>query len=158
MDITNKIKKELNDYFKVLEYIDHTCNVETNSLDINVKIFDEKCTCPKCKEISQSKYSKTIRKVVDMPIDNYFTTYIIHTHYYVCRNKDCCNNNYFTNTYHFVESKESKSKRLIDYIVKTYKENSVRKAADILDKNGIKMKKTSLQKLKDRLEKGIHQI
>ncbi|MFI3308060.1 MAG: hypothetical protein R3Y21_05785 [Mycoplasmatota bacterium] len=151
MDITNKIKKELKNYFEVLEYTTHEIDEEKNTLNIYVTTTEE-CLCPHCGKISKSKNTKYLKKVVDLPIDKYNTTFIISTFIFECLNKECSHRNqYFKHDYKFIDKKEFKSKRLIEYMLMAYKNS--KNTSDVerkLTSEGIKVSNSILKKMSER--------
>ena len=82
---------------------------------INCEMNTEESVCPYCGEISNKVHSKYVRKLSDLPIQNYEVKLHLLTRKFFCLNHNCSHKT-FGEKYNFVENKSVKTKRLINYI------------------------------------------
>ena len=75
----------------------------------------DKCKCKYCGEESDKVHSTYIRKVQDLPIQDYPVKLVIKCNKYFCKNKDC-HHKTFSENLDFIDNHAVRTKRVNDLI------------------------------------------
>ena len=122
-----KIIKKLDKNLKVIDY-----KYEGNTLIINVERTNKVATCPHCEKKSSSIHSKYVRKIKDLPIQEYKVILNITTKIFFCKNKKCSTNT-FSEQFNFIENHSRMTKRLNERIIEISKGMSARASMPIVN-------------------------
>ena len=122
-----KIIKKLDKNLKVLDY-----KYEGDTLIINIERTNKIATCPHCGKKSSSIHSKYVRKIKDLPIQEYKVILNITTKIFFCKNKKCSTNT-FSEQFNFIENHSRMTKRLNDRIIEISKGMSARASMPIVN-------------------------
>lgn len=129
---------------KNLDYVSHEIVEDTMYIKVasNRKIF----TCPHCNTESKRIHSHYIKTFQDLPIQDKKVIIILDNRKFFCENNECSNKT-FSETFDCIDFKSKKSKRLIEYIINTSMKLSTIDASKILEKNGVRVSKSTFHNL-----------
>ena len=113
---------------------------------INCKMDTEESVCPYCGEVSNKVHSKYVRKLSDLPIQNYEVKLLLLTRKFFCMNSHCSHKT-FGEKYNFVENKSVKTKRLINYINNIGLRDNSMDAVRSLSETGIKVSSSTVLRI-----------
>lgn len=125
-----EIIKKLDRKLKVVSY-----KYDGDILIINVTRTNKSANCPYCEKKSSNIHSRYIRKIKDLPIQEYKVILNITTKVFFCKNKNCFTNT-FAEQFDFIETHSRMTTRLKDKIIENAKGMSAR-ASKTLINNGL---------------------
>ena len=103
-------------------------------------------TCPHCNTESKRIHSHYIKTFQDLPIQDKKVIIVLDNRKFFCENKECSNKT-FSETFDCIDFKSKKSKRLIEYIINTSMKLSTIDASKVLEKNGVRVSKSTVHNL-----------
>lgn len=137
---------------KNLDYVSHEIVEDTMYIKVasNRKIF----TCPHCNTECKRIHSHYIKTFQDLPIQDKKVIIILDNRKFFCENNECSNKT-FSETFDCIDFKSKKSKRLIEYIINTSMKLSTIDASKVLEKNGVRVSKSTVHNLLKKIEHEI---
>lgn len=138
-----KMKKIIETLSKNIDYISD--DVYDDKIIINVISNVKNVKCPYCGEASSSINTRYYREIQDLPYKGKPVFIKIRHRIYDCLNENC-EQTRFGEPYDFVGSKESKTNRLIDYIIKESEGLTLRQAEKKLRDEGIKVSRMTINR------------
>ena len=139
------IKSYLKDLSSNLKYLNHVEN--DKEIIINVESKIKKLSCPMCGYESDSVNTKYLKKIEDLPINNKIVNIKIMNRVMECKNPNCSQKT-FSEQYDFMEINDTKTTRLLERIREVASKYTLRKAAEVLKSEGIKVGKSTLGNIK----------
>lgn len=103
--------------------------------------------CPMCGYESDSVNTKYLKKIEDLPINNKIVNIKIMNRVMECKNPNCSQKT-FSEQYDFMEINDTKTTRLLERIIEVASKYTLRKAAEVLKSEGIKVGKSTLGNIK----------
>lgn len=138
----------MNDLIKLLDknldYISH--EIVEGTMHIKVTSNRKTFICPHCNTESKRIHSHYIKTFQDLPIQDKKVIIILDNRKFFCENNECSNKT-FSETFACIDFKSKKSKRLIEYIINTSMKLSTIDASKILEKNGVRVSKSTVHNL-----------
>ena len=122
-----KIIKNLDKKLKVIDY-----KYEGDTLTIDIERTNKSAICPHCGKRSSNVHSKYVRKIKDLPIQEYKVILNIITKIFFCKNPKCSTNT-FSEQFNFIESHSRITKRLNERIIEISKGMSARASKSIVN-------------------------
>lgn len=139
------IKSYLKELSPNLKYLNHIEN--DKEIIINVESKIKKLRCPMCGYESDSVNTKYLKKIEDLPINNKIVNIKIMNRVMECKNPNCSQKT-FSEQYDFMEINDTKTTRLLERIREVASKYTLRKAAEVLKSEGIKVGKSTLGNIK----------
>ena len=139
------IKSYLKELSPNLKYLNHIEN--DKEIIINVESKIKKLSCPMCGYESDSVNTKYLKKIEDLPINNTIVNIKIMNRVMDCKNPNCSQKT-FSEQYDFMEINDTKTTRLLEKIREVASKYTLRKAAEVLKSEGIKVGKSTLGNIK----------
>lgn len=139
------IKSYLKELSPNLKYLNHIEN--DKEIIINVESKIKKLSCPMCGYESDSVNTKYLKKIEDLPINNKIVNIKIMNRVMKCKNPNCSQKT-FSEQYDFMEINDTKTTRLLEKIREVASKYTLRKAAEVLKSEGIKVGKSTLGNIK----------
>lgn len=122
--------------------VDNICDKDSSFL-IKIHRKGKFYCCPKCGNKTKSVHSIKTKHIQDLPIQNKCVILEVCARLFVCRN---CNIK-FIESFETSQPKAQRTDRLDKYILDIAVNNSSLVSTEILNKNGVKIKKTCICKL-----------
>lgn len=129
---------------KNLDYVSH--EIVEDTIHIKVTSNRETFICPHCNTESKRIHSHYIKTFQDLPMQDKKVIIILDNRKFFCENNECSNKT-FSETFHCIDFKSKKSKRLIEYIINTSMKLSTIDASKVLEKNGVRVSKSTVHNL-----------
>jgi len=129
------LEEKINKLFLGTELNHYELDDETETITLFLTSAIEKEKCPCCGLKSSSVHSWYVKKFADLPLQDKYTKCVLK-------------GKYFGATYPFMNLQNKKTQRLIDRILSETTRNTVRAAAEILQKQHIKADVREISRLK----------
>lgn len=149
------IKSYLKELSPNLKYLNHIEN--DKEIIINVESKIKKLSCPMCGYESDSVNTKYLKKIEDLPINNKIVNIKIMNRVMECKNPNCSQKT-FSEQYDFMEINDTKTTRLLEKIREVASKYTLRKAAEVLKSEGIKVGKSTLGNIKKTVILNIKKV
>ena len=95
-----------------------------DTMELHVEYVPEHISCcPKCGQPSKRRHSAHIRRIKDLPIQEYKVVLVLNVREYFCDNKECPQK-IFAEKYDFLCSTGTRTQRLDDYLLNTALDSS----------------------------------
>jgi transposase len=117
--------------------------IADDTIYLYVKSIRTEAVCPYCNSVSDKVHSQYERSFQDLPIQGKKTVIVINNRKMFCINKDCSKKT-FAEKFNFISHKGKKSLRLEEEIVSVSQNVSSIAAARILNKNVVKVGKSTI--------------
>ena len=125
-----EIIKKLSNELKVIEY-----EYTDDTLIIDIESCKKSSICPCCGKESSKIHSRYMRRIKDLPLQEYKVILNINANVFFCKNKNCGTKT-FSEQFDFIESHSRMTTRLKNKIVENSKGMSARASKEVIN-NGL---------------------